>query len=802
MNITSMPDEIVSNPYDFGSPIQDEDRFADRTEEREKIKEYLKLSDTEDPSYYHLALTGSRASGKTSLVNLTKEFADEMGFLTVKMPLNEDLVQNDVDFFSEMIDSIMTAGTSKGMYGGRGSKTYQKFRDVLDSVDFEARYELPLGFGSAYVGAQKRDSQDKITQKVLKEDLVELHNEASDAGLGTIVVLLDECDLLSQNKALLQKLRNIFTDIDGYILVLSGTEDMFPDLSDTFSPLPRSFVSIPVDDFEDIDDTGECIKKPLSDVESDLIDTETIHNIHRITGGSPYEINLVCHHMYRRYSHNDREAIELSKSVLDDVLDELEGLRQEGHHEIADKIGDLSTSQLDLLTSTLEFPNSPPQCLKRYALLDHIDELGRRDPSQIEEEISNTLADLVEMEVVEKNDNTVRFAGSQFDSLYLRYFVASSEEPGREVSFFQGSEKWFVSNIFSKVIQELFDDSVQVWGYGHQPVRFEFEDENKNPSEYERFVNFGISTPLEGNYALLHRFLDLDLSLPRPLGTGENSMSFRCDIEWLSGGFTVVVTGDKDNDKMELENMKNKIETIDYKINFNSDYTKVIDGQEAEADNNYEEAIKSYEEALEINPQNKIAKLYKAESKHAIGDSEVALDLLREICDSEPDWIYPFIAKGLIKLELGEDRGYEEIKNALPDPVDVSVNVWRLIIAGLDDIGESSKANRLCDMAVQSDFDNEAEKSYFGRVLSDMGRPQDGLEVYEKIDETSLSESRLATLHYNIACAHSKENNKDQAINYLNSVADLSQEQVKDASEDDDFDNIRDSDEFQEIVSS
>ena len=114
-----MDEQVIANPYDFGSPIRDETKFADRSQEQDKIQEYLQLSDTEDPSYYHLALTGTRAAGKTSLLNRTEEMAQEMDFLPVKISLNYDIVSTDVRFFTEVLDLIMTDGTAEGMYGGR-----------------------------------------------------------------------------------------------------------------------------------------------------------------------------------------------------------------------------------------------------------------------------------------------------------------------------------------------------------------------------------------------------------------------------------------------------------------------------------------------------------------------------------------------------------------------------------------------------------------------------------------------------------------------------------------------------------
>ncbi|WP_336358240.1 tetratricopeptide repeat protein [Haloarcula sp. CGMCC 1.6347] len=730
-------------------------------------------------------------------MNLTKQFADNLDFLTVKMPLNEDIVSNDIGFFSEMIDSIMTNGANRGMYGGRTGEIYQKFRDVLDSVDFEARYDIPLGFGSAYVGAQMQDTQETVTQRVLKEDLKELHQEASEAGMSTIVILLDECDLLAENTALLQKLRNIFTDIDGYILVLSGTEDMFPDLSDTFSPLPRSFVNIQVDDFEDIEKTEECIKKPLSSDRREQIERDTVAQIHRITGGSPYEINLISHHMYRRCLQQNDEKIQLSKPVLDDVLEELEGIRQEGHHEIANKIGGLSPSQLQILTSTLEFPNTEPEQFLKYNLLDNIGKLGRQSPSSVEEEIHSQLNELIELDVVDNSDEKISFAGSQFDSLYLRYYVASMDTPGNDISFFQGNEGHLVSNIFSKFAESIFTNNDRIWAYSDQPSRFDVESQSETSQEHRLFINFQ-TVPFESTHNTLE---DLIFDQPRGPYTEElqNVFSFRCEIEWLDGGFTAIIPQCDEQTREKIDEIANTLESAGFKIQLESDYQYVIEGEECKDNGNYEEAIKYYNKAIDINSRNRLSNLRKAEVEHDRGNSENALELLDELCNEEPDWISPFVIKGLIQLDLGDKEGYENIKQALPDPQN-SLSAFERAIQGLNEIGRYEKSKEIANKLVNSDDIRPNQKLNFAKVLIDSGHPSMAIKIYEKISISDLPEGISANYYYNRACAHSLIDNKEEAIESLKEAVEIDDRYLESASSDGDLDNIRDNEQFEQIM--
>ena len=290
--------KAVYNPYDFINPIKDPKRFAGREKELKEIRYYLELSTSESPKYFHIALVGPRSVGKTSLLNMIEYMANELGLLAVKVPLNAEIVKNDVLFFKEIFDGILTKGAERGMYGGLSGKIYRAFRKAIDTLKIEA--EMPLLFGTAYIGF-KKENITGVAQNILIHDLKKIHSEAKEKGIPTIVLLFDECDLLSQNETLLQKIRNIFMEIEGYILIFSGTEKMFPAISEVFSPIPRFFKRINVENFKEFKETEECLLKPLNDAEKEAFDRTCIADIHRITNGSPYEINLIAHYMYRRW---------------------------------------------------------------------------------------------------------------------------------------------------------------------------------------------------------------------------------------------------------------------------------------------------------------------------------------------------------------------------------------------------------------------------------------------------------------------------------------------------------------------
>jgi len=418
-----MEEKYQHNPYDFINPIRDPELFAGRHEELKEIEYYLELSKSRNPKYFHLALVGPRSVGKTSLLNMIEHIANNLGLLTVKIPLNIETVENDVLFFKELFDGIITKGAEKELYGGFTGKIYKAFRKVIDTLDMEA--EIPFLFGTAYVGLKRKQNIAGIPQHVLLHDLKEIAGEAKKKEIQTIVLLFDECDLLAQNEVVLQKIRNAFMEMEGYILVFSGTEKMFPAISDVFSPIPRFFKRINVENFKNIKETEECLLKPLNEEEKKAFDQTCVGEIHQITNGTPYEINLIAHHMYRRWKEGQNPKIGLSPEVLDDVLNEIERLRKEGHYEIANKIRRYWRDQLKVLISLLEFPNVSKKWLAEYMLLDEINTLQLKDTYTKKSITMDYIEQLKKDGVISEENGRIHFKGDQFDILYLKYLCAS-----------------------------------------------------------------------------------------------------------------------------------------------------------------------------------------------------------------------------------------------------------------------------------------------------------------------------------------------------------------------------------------
>jgi len=643
--------ERMFNPYDFVNPIRDPELFAGRHEELEEIEYYLKLSKSEKPKYFHLALVGPRSVGKTSLLNMIEHMANKLGLLTVKIPLNTETVKNDILFFKEVFDGIVTRGAERGMYGGLRGKIYKSFRKVIDLLDIKV--EIPLLFGSAYVGLRRGQNVAGIPQHVLIHDLREIYEEARKRGILTIVLLFDECDLLAQNEVVLQKIRNAFMEVKGYILVFSGTEKMFSAISDVFSPIPRFFKRVNVQNFKNIKETEECLLKPLTEEEKEIFDRACIRDIHQITNGSPYEINLIAHYMYRRWKEGKSSKISLSTQVLDDVLNEIERLRKEGHHEVADKIKRYWIDQLKVLVSLLEFPNVPKEWLAEYMLLNDIDTLQLKDIHVKKALIKDYIEQLKSDGVLLEENGRIRFRGDQFDVLYLKYLCASKGIRDTK-EFFVGFPEDPIMNLHRKLVENILLKDFQEY-----KVHTKFDKRERFDGKTGQKIIIGgrVIVP-PGEHTVLEfslKQLEEEFYLGVP-----NSIRFRINVEWMKEGFVTQVLFKKEGEKERLLNriisLKDKLEFMGYKIILEDEITWNNKGAEFSRQKRWAEAIKCFDKAIDINPLFELPWANKARILLSLKRYDKALECINKALELHPNWSEALKLKGMILINLNKNE--------------------------------------------------------------------------------------------------------------------------------------------------
>ena len=344
---------MIHNPYDFSNPVSDEELFTGREKELEEIKYYMEHA-KKAPRPINIALLGPRASGKTSLLNICELEAKRRNLCTIRINLDESHAKNVPVFFYTIFNSILTEVCELGGYNGKNGKTYETYIDLISTYEIPPdKICCPFIFPLTYIKAKSKNNLDTIDfdDNMYQEDLKSLSSEIKCP----IILLFDECNVLSKSRIILEKLRNIFMSTPGYMLIFTGTPDLFPVMDEVFSPIIRQFKKIKVDNFTSKDETKECIEKPLKKIKIDpesIFDYRYLDGIHELSGGHPYIIQLICHKLFQEVETRRANKMKLDQRIIDDITKERKTTQDINYSQTFNKIENLIPKEPDLNHNT------------------------------------------------------------------------------------------------------------------------------------------------------------------------------------------------------------------------------------------------------------------------------------------------------------------------------------------------------------------------------------------------------------------------------------------------------------------
>ncbi|BAZ15855.1 hypothetical protein NIES4071_77280 [Calothrix sp. NIES-4071] len=417
----------VHNPYDFSNPVSKLELFAGRKTELEDIIYYLNHA-VKAPKPINIALLGKRASGKTSFLNIINEEAKKLGFCAVRVDLDEGDTQTQLQFFSKLFNSILLEACELGAFAGIHGKTYETHQDIMFTYTIpDDKTFSPFLFPLQYARAMNGGNHNiQIDDNVFKRDLITIQTELDKP----IIVLFDECNVLSNSRVILEKIRNIFMNICGYMLVFTGTPELFPIIDDIFSPIIRQFKKINIVDFKKINDTHDCILKPLKEVGIDIehvLDLETnedIQEIHDLSGGRPYEIQLICHIMFRRLQNKRAKKMKLDLSILEDVRRELETSQTLSNRPILSKILNLTHTELSAL-KIFSIGNGKVTFEQAWA----IEYIFNENTNWTKDILQELLNKFIREQIFTIEGDIIKFSGDDFDKIYTKYYAREQSIP-------------------------------------------------------------------------------------------------------------------------------------------------------------------------------------------------------------------------------------------------------------------------------------------------------------------------------------------------------------------------------------
>ncbi len=444
--------KTLHNPYDFANPVSDERLFFGRKTEIADVIYYLNhAKGTNKP--IHLAFVGARASGKTSFLNMAEVEAKRRDFCVVRINLNEGDVQNDLDFFRKLFHSVVMAAFNHGAFGGRASPTYFSYLELTATGEITDKEQMPLVFAILLGRALKANKNINAPDDILAEDLSAISTEIRMP----ILILIDECNVLRANRVILEKLRNIFMNMSGYMLALAATPDFFPIMDEIFSPIIRQFKRIDIGPFRSEDDVADCIRTPLANLGLEqravrmLAPSLFIKEMDALSGRRPYEIQLICHTLFRRSQDNATRRFTLDLTTLDSIQKELASGQNVDDRPILQKAQSLRRKlfiALDAVLSSKETLHSKD--LWRLEYLFH------GNTRWVETAFYEAIDDLIRMEIIEQNPQGLTFKGDEFERIYLKYFARSKRA---NVGFSQAPLERTVFLTFIRMYQDF--DSIK-----------------------------------------------------------------------------------------------------------------------------------------------------------------------------------------------------------------------------------------------------------------------------------------------------------------------------------------------------
>jgi hypothetical protein len=311
------------NPYDFTRPVREPSQLAGRREELRRLQGYLDLASGATPRMTNLAILGPRGVGKTSLLGAAHQMASDRGLAVARIALDDELAASDRKFLTEV-------------FAGLG----------VERPDLESNQAVIRALRTA-------------------------HDALRAAGRPGAALLIDESDLMEANRTLLQKLRNIFTEVDGYLLVFAGTLDRFPAVVDTFKPFGRFFEAIHLQGFPTFEDTWACLTEPLGAGGAEAVDRDSAADVHLLTGGMPYEVKLAAHYMFDRAAAEGAGVLRLTTAVLDRARPRLEEFRSRPF-SLQTPLGDLGPAELSFCRLMLDLPAAYPNLLRLVYTLESL----------------------------------------------------------------------------------------------------------------------------------------------------------------------------------------------------------------------------------------------------------------------------------------------------------------------------------------------------------------------------------------------------------------------------------------------
>lgn len=516
-------------------------------------------------------------------------------------------------------------------------------------------------------------------------------------------------------------------------------------MSEVFSPIPRIFKRIDVGNFRSVEETKDCILKPLTKEERNLVNQSSIAEIHQISNGNPYEVQLLSHFMYRQFKERNASNIALNVEVLDNILNELDRLRTREHHEVANKIRRLfHPDSLRTILATLEFPDTTIEQLSKFLVLSELDSVDLKDISSRVKDYKFIISNFVGSIIKKDDQDCLFFAGDSFDVLYLKHFAIS-----KGIKDFQFGVRYEpeinLQNKFTNVLLKDLDE-YQV------NVRFDQITPlgKRDGFKGQKFIfggKFKTKSTKPGEWTTVFTFSPAEMDKRFYLGSPD-SHRFRVNMNFFGSGFVIQITVKKPEDleyaKKRIADLETKLQVLGFEVIAKDEVDYNLEGVENLKNKDYDSALSAFDNALELNSNFELAWANKSRAYFEMREYEKALQCLEKWREIRPRLAKPWERIGATLIHLGRMK---VAKNALQKAVEMKPEMWDAwdnlgrALYHLKQYDESIKA---MDRSLKLKSDNQGALLFKGMSLHNLDRLDDAIKTYDEV--LSLDQNNLDAL--------------------------------------------------------
>jgi hypothetical protein len=379
----------------------------------------------------HAAILGEARSGRSSvLVEVARRAAEERERLVVWLRGDAEVFRPDT-LARHLLTAI--AESLADHVSSPPPPWYLAWRDRAYLRDRGASTERDL-LSSALVFAGDPDAE--IDRAILERDLAALWKVARDIGLAGIVICIDDASVMTEDVALVEELLRTVDAVGGYSLLLAGLPIIGKHFIQAASPCVARFRPVRLRPFRGPYQVYVALSAPLNEATEKWLprgDTDFLVDVLQLTGGNPYEVMLVGHHLWLTCQRGEQDGYRLTPRVLDRVIPHLALLASGGDALLtgAHAIDNLAD---DHVRQAVELVALSGLTLREIAIArilkindDHTRRLDRAIlTADIDEEAERALNQLTELEragVIQLHDDQERFnvLGGRAAAVLLKY---------------------------------------------------------------------------------------------------------------------------------------------------------------------------------------------------------------------------------------------------------------------------------------------------------------------------------------------------------------------------------------------